>query len=239
MIELLGSARQVVGRFARSSFERTGIERASQRVGMVFSRGALAMGAEWIVGSDAAVVTSGLALDLLRRGDPEQIGLAYDRHHVALRAFARRLVGDDAAAEDLVQEVFVTLPSAVRRFRDGASLESFLIAIAINHARHHVRAAARRRRAFEKLADEPAQRPTDPERCATRRELSDALARGLDVLSVDQRVAFVLLEVEERSAAEAAALAGAPEATMRTRLFHARKRLREWLEAEGYDDLGR
>jgi len=46
-------------------------------------------------------------------------------------------------------------------------------------------------------------------------------------------VAFVLCDVEERTSAEAAELAGAPEATMRTRLFHARKKLRAALEKEG------
>jgi RNA polymerase sigma-70 factor (ECF subfamily) len=77
---------------------------------------------------------------LLRRGDPDAIAAVYARHHVRLRALARRLTGDDASAEDLVQEVFVTLPSTIHRLREDVSLESFLIGIAINHARHHVRA---------------------------------------------------------------------------------------------------
>jgi RNA polymerase sigma-70 factor (ECF subfamily) len=52
-------------------------------------------------------------------------------------------------------------------------------------------------------------------------------------LPLDQRVAFVLCDVEERTSGEAAELAGAPEATMRTRLFHARKKLRTALTKEG------
>jgi RNA polymerase sigma-70 factor, ECF subfamily len=176
------------------------------------------------------------SIDALRRGDAAAIGAVYDRYHTHLRAFARRLVGDEAAAEDLVQEVFVTLPSAIGRFREGASLQSFLIAIAINHARHHLRAATRRRRALERLGREPDRAAEGPERQASGRQLADALVRALDELPLDQRVAFVLLEVEERTAAEAAELVGAPEATMRTRLHHARRRLRERLAAEGYDD---
>jgi RNA polymerase sigma-70 factor (ECF subfamily) len=174
-------------------------------------------------------------IDLLRRGEAAAIAEAYDRHHQRLRRFARRLVGDDSTAEDLVQEVFVTLPSAIRRFREGASLESFLTAIAINHARHYVRAAARRRRALERLGHEP-RRPQDcPEQRATGRELADALVRALDELPIAQRIAFVLLEVEERSSSEVAALLGVPEATIRTRLHHARRRLRERLAAEHHD----
>jgi RNA polymerase sigma-70 factor (ECF subfamily) len=175
------------------------------------------------------------AIESLRRGDPTAIAAAYDRHHVRLRSFARRLVGDDAVAEDLVQEVFVTLPSAAGRLRDGSSLESFLISIAINHARHHVRAAARRRRLRERFVREPGLGSESPERAAMGLELADALVRALDELPVNQRVAFVLLEVEERSAAEAAALLGVPEATMRTRLHHARRQLRERLALEHHD----
>jgi RNA polymerase sigma-70 factor (ECF subfamily) len=60
-----------------------------------------------------------------------------------------------------------------------------------------------------------------------------ALNRALDSLPLDQRVAFVLCDVEERTSGEAAELAGAPEATLRTRLFHARKKLRTALTKEG------
>jgi RNA polymerase sigma-70 factor (ECF subfamily) len=174
-------------------------------------------------------------VERLRRGEPDALAEAYDRHHARLRTFAQRMIGDDAAAEDLVQEVFVTLPAAIRRFREGASLESFLIAIAINHARHHVRAATRRRRALERLQREPDRAHETPERRASGRQLADALVRALDQLPIDQRIAFVLLEVEERTSAEAALLVGVPEATMRTRLHHARRQLRELLAREYHE----
>jgi RNA polymerase sigma-70 factor (ECF subfamily) len=187
--------------------------------------------------ADAPTRPALTAIDRLRRADPDAIAEVYDRHHHQLRAFAQRMVGDVSVAEDLVQEVFVTLPSAIRRFREGASLESFLIAIAINHARHHVRAAARRRRALERLGREPDHPGESPEKRTSQRQLADALVRALDELPMNQRVAFVLLEVEERSSVEAATLVGVPEATMRTRLHHARRRLRELL-AEEYHELG-
>ena len=75
----------------------------------------------------------------LRAGDLAALGEAYDAHHVHVRAFAARLVGDAAAAEDLVQETFLTLPRAVARFRGESSLRTFLVAIAVRHAGHHVR----------------------------------------------------------------------------------------------------
>jgi RNA polymerase sigma-70 factor (ECF subfamily) len=57
----------------------------------------------------------GALVERLRRGDPAAVGAVYDQHHAAVRAFARRLLGEDAAAEDLVHEVFVSLPGAARR----------------------------------------------------------------------------------------------------------------------------
>jgi RNA polymerase sigma-70 factor, ECF subfamily len=181
-----------------------------------------------------AVSSEPALLDLLRRGDAGALGEAYDRHHGAVRAMARRLVGDDQAAEDLVHDTFVTLPGAMRRFEGTSSLRTFLLSIAVNHARHYARAAARRRAAMDRLAAEPERRSDDPERAADRAGLARALTRALDTLSIDQRFAFVLCEIEERSCAEAAELSDVPEATVRTRLFHARKKLRAALEREGF-----
>jgi len=169
----------------------------------------------------------------LSMGDRAAIGEVYDMHHGAVRAFARRLVGEDAAAEDLLHQVFVSLPQAVKGYRGEASLRTFLISVAVNHARHHVRSAARRRFAMERYEREPQQVEGDPELMARRRELSRALARCLDALPLEQRVAFVLCEVEERTSSEVAKIVGAPEGTVRTRLFHAKKKLRELLEKEG------
>lgn len=177
----------------------------------------------------------------LRRGERMAIGEAYAAHHAAVRAFARRLVGDEAAAEDIVHDVFVRLPDAVARFRGESALRGFLIGVAANRARHHIRGAMRRRRAMERLAErdevEVAQRSGgDPGEVAMRRRLADRLSAALDELPMDQRVAFVLCEVEQRTAVEAAGILDVPDGTVRSRLFHARKRLRELLASEVRDE---
>jgi RNA polymerase sigma-70 factor (ECF subfamily) len=181
---------------------------------------------------DSLVLSDGDLIERLQRGEPRALGEVYDLYHSVVRSFAKRLVGEAAAAEDLLHEVFVSLPKAMLRYRGESSLRTFLIAVAINHARHHVRAAARRRRTLEAFSGESPERSPDPEATARRRELARALSRALDELPMDQRVAFVLCEVEERTSREAAAIVGAPEATVRTRVFHAKKKLRERLERE-------
>lgn len=183
----------------------------------------------------AAVAAPGGDDDLvarLRRGDRGAIGETYAAHHASVRAFARHLVGDDAAAEDIVHDAFVALPRAVERFRGEAPLRGFLIGVAANQARRHIRSAARRRRAMARLEQAPVASPRGPEEEAVRRRLADRLSAALDHLPVEQRVAFVLCEVEQRTSVEVAVILGVPEGTVRTRSFHARRRLRELLAAE-------
>ena len=130
----------------------------------------------------------------LRQRERTAVAEAYTAHHAPVRAFARRLLGDAAAAEDVVHNTFLALPDAVARFRG-------------------------------------AQAPT-PDAIAARRQLADRLSLALDELAHDHRVAFVLCEVEERSAIEVAQILDVPEGTIRSRVFHARRRLRELLAAE-------
>ena len=182
----------------------------------------------------AAVERDDDPLDLIARlaaGERSALAEVYDRHHAPLRAFARRFVGDSEAAEDLVHDVFLALPKAVRRFEGRSSLRTFLVSIAINHCRHHLRAATRRRAAMARVAREVIDEVAEPR--ARERRLAEALQRGLDALPVDQRAVFVLSALEERSGNEIAAILGVPDATVRSRLLRARTKLAASLAAEG------
>lgn len=172
-------------------------------------------------------------LAALSAGKLEAAAHAYDRWHVRVRVLARRLLGDSASAEDVVQETFVVLARAARRYRgEPGNLESFVLGIAVRRARNHHRAAWRRRVALDRLASQEWSDPHTPEQDLYRRELGGRLARALARLPHAQRAAFVLCEIEGMTAGQAAAVVEAPEATVRTRLFHARRRLRELLAGE-------
>jgi RNA polymerase sigma-70 factor (ECF subfamily) len=167
-------------------------------------------------------------VDRLTSGDIDALSLLYRRHHEAVRAFARRLVGDATIAEDLVHDVFMATPSAFRRYRHEAEIRTFLLSIAVNKAKHHVRAAVRARKMLERFGDQPAPAATSrPDEDWDRRQLCAELQRALDELPMEQRVVVVLCAVEERTAGEVAEIVGAPENTVRTRLFHAKRKLRE------------
>jgi RNA polymerase sigma-70 factor, ECF subfamily len=181
-----------------------------------------------VIGGDA--IDDAIAAGL-RAGRLDALARAFDRWHQRVRVLARRLVSD-AAAEDVVQETFAVLLDAVARFRGEVDLESFVLGIAVKRSRRHHRAAARLRRALQRLTNEDKRGPRDPEHDAYRRELAQRLAAALDRLPPAQREAFVLCEIEEMTSARAAALANVPEATVRTRLFHARRRLRDLLNED-------
>jgi RNA polymerase sigma-70 factor (ECF subfamily) len=163
-------------------------------------------------------------------GERAAIDEVYRAHYDALRAFAHRFIGDPATAEDIVHDVFVALPGAIRRFRGDSSLRTFLFAIALRRGYKHMRSASRRRAAFGRLADEPERPPAPaPDNALGRKQLAAVLYDALDHLPRDQRAAFVLCEIEQMTAVDAAVIVDAPEATVRTRLYHARRKLRELL----------
>jgi RNA polymerase sigma-70 factor (ECF subfamily) len=172
-------------------------------------------------------------LERARRGDVDAMAEIYDQHHGPLCAFARRLIGNDAAAEDLVHDVFVALPKILGRTDPSGSLRSFLMAITANRAKHLFRARWRYERMAVRLAREHVGEVENPEQQASRHALARRLSRALDVLSFELRVAFVLCEIEGHSSRDAATILGIPEGTVRTRLFSARRRLRQHLASEG------
>lgn len=165
------------------------------------------------------------SLHALARGDATALRDTYRRYHTAVRAFAGRLLGDRDAAEDLVHDVFVALPKAVTRFRGECSFESFLISIAANVARRHLRSSKRRRAAIARLSVEPPTQVTRPDQAVSDAELTLRLMRALDELPNKLRVSFVLVQVEERDASEVAIILGIPASTVRARVRAARARL--------------
>jgi RNA polymerase sigma-70 factor (ECF subfamily) len=170
----------------------------------------------------------------LARGDTDALRDVYRRQHEVVRAFARRLLGSDADAEEIVQDVFVELPRAVQRFRGDCTLATFVMSLAVNHARHFMRAAGRRRAAHSRMAeqlDHDAAAPATDD-VAEREELARCLLRAMSRLPDEQRLAFVLCEVEERSSSEAARILGVPASTLRSRLGVAKDALRRLLSEE-------
>lgn len=165
--------------------------------------------------------------------DPSALAALFDRHGRVVHRFLVRLRGvDDPVADDLVQDSFLHAYESARRFKGGAAVRTWLLAIAGNLAKVHVRSEIRRgERAavFVARSERPQSRP-DGE--AELRELVGQLGDALAALPHDQRVAFLLCDVEEERGLDVARALGIREGTLYRRLHDARKALRAALRGD-------
>jgi RNA polymerase sigma-70 factor (ECF subfamily) len=168
--------------------------------------------------SDAGLVAACAAADRTARA------LLFERHVDAIHRFVGRMRGSDVdAIDDLVQVTFVRAFQAAARFR-GASARSWLYGIAANVVREHARKEIRRKRALRVVADElPRATPGHDLMLA---KLPSAIA----ALPHEQRVAFVLIDMEGEKGCDAAVALGIPEGTLWRRVFNARTALRKALD---------
>lgn len=140
------------------------------------------------------------------------------------------LAGDRETAADAVDEAFFDVWRSASRFQGQGSAEGWVRHIVRNKAidlirrnRERLAASDDEARAFEELPDVA----DTPEGRVEKISDSDELQRLLRRLSPEHREAVWLCYFEEKSLAEIAEIAGCPENTVKTRLFNARKQLRE------------
>jgi RNA polymerase sigma-70 factor (ECF subfamily) len=146
----------------------------------------------------------------------------YDRHSNYVREVVARHAGPGFDPEDLVQDVFVAAYRKSGRLMGYPEPRGWLHVAALREVwaarrRHRLGRLFRLRLAAETL-------PTDdPESNYRNREASTLFYKLLDRLPEKQRTVFLLVQVEGYSSVEVARLVKCPEATVRTRLFHARR----------------
>jgi RNA polymerase sigma-70 factor (ECF subfamily) len=139
------------------------------------------------------------------------------------------LLGDQAEAEDVAQEVMLRAWQGISRFQGRSSYFTWLYRIAVNEANRALDKRSRRPPGVSigpeelQLPDTPA---LEPAHQAEASELRQALARALDELPPPLRTAIVLRDVEGLSTQEAAEIAGIGQAAFKSRLHQARLRVR-------------
>ena len=154
-----------------------------------------------------------------------------------LRSFARRRLGDDVAAEDVVQEILLSMHRARRTYRPERPFEPWLFAIARNAIIDFQRARARRRRKEEvlpedDLLEDASQVPPGAEPNASadpRAELSRDMDSALAKLPQAQREAVWMIHVEGLSVVEAALRARVSPGALRVRAHRGYRALRSLL----------
>jgi RNA polymerase sigma-70 factor, ECF subfamily len=167
-------------------------------------------------------------------GDRLAMQVLYGRHHVRVFRFGLRLVRDEQVAEDLISEVFLDVWRQAGKFEGRSAVSTWLLAI----TRFKALSALRRRKDVE-LDDEAANAIEDtsdnPEVTAQKKDTSEALRECLSALTPEHREIVDLVYYHEKSVEEVAEIVGIPENTVKTRLFYARKKLAELLNAAGVE----
>jgi RNA polymerase sigma-70 factor (ECF subfamily) len=183
-----------------------------------------------------------LLIARLRQRDEAAFNEVVHLHGDKVFNLVLRMVGTRAEAEDIAQEVFVTVFKSIDSFRGDAKFSTWLLRIAANHSKNRIKYLARRRSdrngldgATEaQLADQgraPLQGHIDaPDAILEAAELETIMQEAIATLDEEHRLLVVLRDIEEMSYDEIAQITGLPEGTVKSRLHRARMALKEHMQ---------
>jgi RNA polymerase sigma-70 factor, ECF subfamily len=167
-------------------------------------------------------------------GDRLAMQALFARHHVRVYRFVLRLVRNEATAEDLISDVFLDVWRQAGKFEGRATVSTWMLSIARFKTLSELR-----RRGEEELDAETAgaieDHADDPEVALAKKDKGAVLRQCLSKLSAEHREIVDLVYYHEKSVEEVAGIVGIPEATVKTRMFYARKKLSELLKEQGVD----
>jgi RNA polymerase sigma-70 factor (ECF subfamily) len=179
--------------------------------------------------SDEEIVTRVLA------GDTVLFEIIMRRHNQRLYRAARAILGDDAQAEDVVQDAYVRAYEHLPQFAGRASFAAWLIRIAVNEGLARLRSRKRFHEQDTASEDEGARMDRfaspmpNPEQQAAAAEIHRLLEQSIEALPDSNRAVFVLRDVEGMSTTETAEALGITEENVKIRLHRARVTLRKSL----------
>jgi RNA polymerase sigma-70 factor (ECF subfamily) len=185
-------------------------------------------------GGSADDVTDEALMRRVAQGDRQALRLLFGRYQLKVYRFALRLVANSATAEDIVSEVFIELWRQGASFEGRARLSTWILAITRNKA-----VSVMRGRIDAPLDDTMAEAIPDGagtvEENLEASQRSAVMRRCLAQLAPAHREIIDLVYYHEKSVEEAAAIVGIPAATVKTRMFYARRQLAERLRSAGVE----
>ena len=166
-----------------------------------------------------------------RDGDTDAFGVLVERHQVRVYGFLLKVTRNRTTAEDLAQETFLRAWRGLRTFDVDARFAPWLCRIGVNLVSDWA-SDARRSPVGEWMdaADRARDERPGPEERATSRQMEAAVQRRILDLPEDMRQAVLLRHVMGLSYAEVADATGQPLGTVKTNLFRARQRLKQFLD---------
>jgi RNA polymerase sigma-70 factor (ECF subfamily) len=167
----------------------------------------------------------------VRNGHTYELGILFERHHERLLTHLRRMTGDRAASEDLVQEVFVRMLRFRESFRgEGGGFSGWMYTLAHNVCMDYFRRGARRGEQALPDREPPIEEP-GPHDQAEKSQSIAILRRALLMLPEDKREVLLLRRFGFKKFGEIAEILGCPVGTVKVRAHRAIRELREIYES--------
>lgn len=183
---------------------------------------------------NAATETDRALVDRVAKGDRAAVRLLFMRHHARIYRFVARQTGSEMMADDIANEVFLELWKQAPSFEGRSEVSTWLLGI----ARFKALSSLRKKKEDWIDDDDAAQVPDGadtPEVVTMKEDKAAALRRLVDALAEEHRTVIDLAYYHGQSVTEIGEVLGIPVATVKTRMFYARKKLGEALKAAGYD----
>jgi RNA polymerase sigma-70 factor (ECF subfamily) len=172
-------------------------------------------------------------------GDQEAFEALYHRYHRRLFGYLLRVLRRPALVEEVLDDVMVAVWQGAHRFDGRSRVSTWILGIAHHKA---LKALERARREADREGGEPSDSEPEapalhrgPERAAVRGELRRKLRSAMEALSPVQRSVVELTFFYGYSYPEIAEIVGCPVGTVKTRMFHARRLLKERLPELGLE----
>ncbi|HEY4242079.1 MAG TPA: sigma-70 family RNA polymerase sigma factor [Kofleriaceae bacterium] len=152
-----------------------------------------------------------------------------------------RMLGNRAEAEDLAQEVFISVFKTIDQFREESKFSTWLYRVTVNHCKNRIKYLARRHDKGHDELDETSHgangatngappRHVQPDRALEGAQLEQLLQDAIASLDDDHRAVVILRDVEDLSIEEICEITGLPDGTVKSRLHRARLVLRKKMQ---------
>jgi len=177
----------------------------------------------------------------LRDRDERAFRELLETHRDRVYNITYRMLGNRAEAEDVAQEVFITVFKTIDSFREESKFSTWLYRVAVNHCKNRIKYLARRHDRDRDELDETSQqangaianvspRTPQPDRALEGVQMEAILQKAIEGLDDEHRIVVVLRDVEDLSIEEICEITGLPDGTVKSRLHRARLALRKKLQ---------
>ena len=179
-------------------------------------------------------VSDEMLLKHIADGDKAAMHILFTRHRTRVFRFIQHMIRNPAIADDLVSQVFLDVWRSANKFENRAKVSTWLLSIARFKATSSLRA-----RTYDNIDQDDALGIADagdtPEAALDRKETSGILRACIEKLSPAHREIIDLAYYHEKSVAEVSEIVGIPHATVKSRMFYARKQLAKLLGNAGFE----